>query len=184
MSIQSSCVRLDEGRWNPKNREVLEKLIEKYRDTNSYAVFDWDNTSIQGDTQLNLFIYQIENLVYKLNPQKFNEVIRKNVPTNNFKERYKNLDGEVLNAAKLANDIHKDYIFLYENYIFDIDLDFRAPEMGISNFEQTIKNTKNLISSAKMVTIATSPYFLDQKQALELIKLLCSKSLTSNMRQK
>ena len=81
MSIESSCVRLDEGRWNPKNREVLEKLIEKYRNTNSYAVFDWDNTSIQGDTQLNLFIYQIENLVYKLKPQKFNEVIRKNIPT-------------------------------------------------------------------------------------------------------
>ena len=125
MSIESSCVRLDEGRWNPKNREVLEKLIEKYRDTNSYAVFDWDNTSIQGDTQLNLFIYQIENLVYKLNPQKFNEVIRKNVPTNNFKERYKNLDGEVLNATKLANDIYKDYIFLYENYIFDKKLSLK-----------------------------------------------------------
>ena len=56
--------------------------------------------------------------------------------------------------------------------------------MGINNFEQTIKNTKNLISSAKMVTIATSPYFLDQKQALELIKLLCLEDLTGNMRQK
>ena len=117
MSIENSCVRLDEGRWNPKNREVLEKLIKKYRDTNSYAVFDWDNTSIQGDTQLNLFIYQIENLVYKLNPLKFNEVIRKNIPTTDFEERYKNLDGEILNATKLANDIYKDYIFLYENYI-------------------------------------------------------------------
>ncbi|MEX6495173.1 haloacid dehalogenase-like hydrolase [Fusobacterium animalis] len=117
MSIENSCVRLDEGRWNPKNREVLEKLIKKYRDTNSYAVFDWDNTSIQGDTQLNLFIYQIENLKYKLNPEQFNKVIRKNVPTRNFKERFKNLDGEILNATKLANDIYKDYIFLYENYI-------------------------------------------------------------------
>ena len=119
MSIESSCVRLDEGRWNPKNREVLEKLIEKYRNTNSYAVFDWDNTSIQGDTQLNLFIYQIENLVYKLNPLRFNEVIRKNIPTTDFQEKYKNLDGEILNVTKLANDIYKDYIFLYENYISD-----------------------------------------------------------------
>lgn len=117
MSIENSCVRLDEGRWNPKNREVLEKLIEEYRNTNSYAVFDWDNTSIQGDTQLNLFIYQIENLKYKLNPKKFNEIIRKNVPTNNFKERFKNLDGEVLNVTKLANDIYRSYIYLYENYI-------------------------------------------------------------------
>lgn len=119
MSIENSCVRLDEGRWNPKNREVLEKLIKKYRDTNSYAVFDWDNTSIQGDTQLNLFIYQIENLKYKLNPEQFNKVIRKNVPTSNFKERFKNLDREILNATKLANDIYKDYIFLYENYILN-----------------------------------------------------------------
>ena len=28
MSIENSCVRLDEGRWNPKNREVLENLIK------------------------------------------------------------------------------------------------------------------------------------------------------------
>lgn len=119
MSIKNSCVRLDEGRWNPKNREILENLIEKYRNTNSYAVFDWDNTSIQGDTQLNLFIYQIENLIYKLNPEKFNEIIRKNVPTNDFKEKYRNLNGEILNVTRLANDIYKDYIFLYENYILD-----------------------------------------------------------------
>ena len=125
MSIENSCVRLDEGRWNPKNRELLEKLIEKYRNTNSYAVFDWDNTSIQGDTQLNLFIYQIENLVYKLNPEKFNEIIRKNVPINDFKERYRNLDGEILNVTKLANDIYKDYIFLYENYISDKKLSLK-----------------------------------------------------------
>ena len=117
MSIENSCVRLDEGRWNPKNREVLEKLIEKYRNTNSYAVFDWDNTSIQGDTQQNLFIYQIENLKYKLSPEKFNEVIRKNVPTTDFDERFKNSEGQVLNLTKLANDIYKSYIFLYENYI-------------------------------------------------------------------
>ena len=75
MSIENSCVRLDEGRWNPKNREVLENLIKKYRDTNSYAVFDWDNTSIQGDTQLNLFIYLLYN--------------KKNIFAREFKKMYK-----------------------------------------------------------------------------------------------
>lgn len=125
MSVENSCVRLDEGRWNPKNREVLERLIEKYKNTNSYAVFDWDNTSIQGDTQLNLFIYQIENLKYKLTPEKFNELIRKNIPLIDFKERFKNLDGKVLNVTKLANDIYKDYIYLYENYIFNKKLSLK-----------------------------------------------------------
>ena len=29
MSIENSCVRLDEGRWNPKNREVVRKVDRK-----------------------------------------------------------------------------------------------------------------------------------------------------------
>lgn len=119
MVNENSFVRLETGRWNTKNREVLEKLIAEYRNTNSYAVFDWDNTSIQGDTQLNLFIYQIENLVYRLTPEKFNEVIRKNVPKDDFKAEYKNENGDILNADKLANDISKRYVYLYDNYILD-----------------------------------------------------------------
>lgn len=58
------------------------------------------------------------------------------------------------------------------DYIFDIDLDFWADEMGIEAFESTLEKTKNLIYSSKVVTIATSPYFLDQSKALELIHLL------------
>ena len=116
---------IQKGSWNDRAFKLINKLIADHGKDNTaynpekkpFAVFDWDNTSIQGDTQLNLFIYQIENLVYKLKPQKFNEVIRKNIPTTDFEERYKNLDGEILNATKLANDIYKDYIYLYENYI-------------------------------------------------------------------
>jgi len=55
------------------------------------------------------------------------------------------------------------------NYILDIDLDFRHPDMSIQYFEKTIQTIKNLIKKAKIVTIATSPYFLDQKLALKLI---------------
>ena len=44
--------------------------------------------------------------------------------------------------------------------------------MGIVNLEASFKKTKNLMQSAKMITIATSPYFLDQQKALDLIKLL------------
>ena len=39
------------------------------------------------------------------------------MPTTDFDERFKNSEGEVLNVTKLANDIYKSYIFLYENYI-------------------------------------------------------------------
>ncbi|GHW02455.1 hypothetical protein AGMMS50249_2410 [candidate division SR1 bacterium] len=53
-------------------------------------------------------------------------------------------------------------------YILDIDLDFRAEEMGIS-FKKTVEKLKSLIEKAEIITIATSPYFLDQKVAIELL---------------
>lgn len=58
------------------------------------------------------------------------------------------------------------------DYLLDIDLDFWEEKMGIVNLEASFKKTKNLMQSAKMITIATSPYFLEQQRALELIKIL------------
>lgn len=57
-------------------------------------------------------------------------------------------------------------------YLCDIDLDFRAEEMGILNHQSTLTQTKKLIQSAKAVTIATSPYFLNQFRAIKLIHQL------------
>ena len=60
----------------------------------------------------------------------------------------------------------------YKNYILDIDLDFRAEEMSIEKFNDTINTTQKLIPSAKVVTIATSPYFLSQERAIKLLHLI------------
>ncbi len=56
-------------------------------------------------------------------------------------------------------------------YVLDIDLDFRAPEMGIT-FSKTLSKLQKLIDGASLVTIATSPYFLDQKIAFALLSQL------------
>ena len=53
--------------------------------------------------------------------------------------------------------------------ILDIDLDFRAPEMSIEKFDETIRITRQMIHDADLVTIATSPMFLDQSRALLLL---------------
>ena len=58
------------------------------------------------------------------------------------------------------------------NLILDIDLDFRAPEMSIGEYFDTIEKTKKLISQSRIVTIATSPYFLDQNFAIKICKEL------------
>jgi len=56
------------------------------------------------------------------------------------------------------------------NYILDIDLDFRHPNMWIEEYNKSIEITKNLISQSSLVTIATSPYFLDQNLAIKILK--------------
>ena len=57
-----------------------------------------------------------------------------------------------------------------EDFNLDIDLDFRAPEMSIENYSDTIKKVKNLITKSRVVTIATSPYFLNQDLAIKICK--------------
>ena len=59
-----------------------------------------------------------------------------------------------------------------EDYILDIDMDFWEKLMGIEDKEWTFEQTRKLICWAKMVTIATSPFFLDQKEAIKLIQEL------------
>jgi len=49
-------------------------------------------------------------------------------------------------------------------------LDFRAPEMSIEKYSDTIEKTKELISKSKVVTIATSPYFFNQELAIKVCK--------------
>lgn len=55
--------------------------------------------------------------------------------------------------------------------ILDIDLDFRAPEMSIQEYEKTITMVRKLIDLPQVwcVTIATSPTYIDQKKALEIL---------------
>ncbi|MEI6426592.1 MAG: hypothetical protein WCO66_04595 [Candidatus Absconditabacteria bacterium] len=59
-------------------------------------------------------------------------------------------------------------------YILDIDLDFRDPDMSIEAFDKTIQICKGLIANAQIITIATSPYFIEQKLALRLLHKLLS----------
>lgn len=59
-------------------------------------------------------------------------------------------------------------------YILDIDIDFRAPEMSLRDIQATLEKTKNLLRGASLVTIATSPYFMDQSSAIEFVKTLLS----------
>ena len=64
------------------------------------------------------------------------------------------------------------YLGEHYPYILDIDLDFWDPKMGIQDYKWTLYKVKKLMGNAILVTIATSPYFLDQEYAIDLAKSL------------
>lgn len=57
------------------------------------------------------------------------------------------------------------------NYILDIDVDFRE-DKSAQEMESDFEIIRKLIDNACLITIATSPYFMNQKKAIELIKEL------------
>ncbi len=93
--------------------------------------------------------------------------------------------GNFLTSAKDAGiineviQIRSDYAlhnmealdFQEYNYILDIDVDFRE-DKSAQEMESDFEIIRKLIDNACLITIATSPYFMNQKKAIELIKEL------------
>ena len=101
--------------------------------------------------------------------------------------RYTNFECQISNFIKPFVRLYPDIDFTWiksesqllnsevvdlESWIFilDIDLDFRAPEMSIAKYDETISITRQLIASADLVTIASSPMFVGQHRALEILQ--------------
>ena len=59
-----------------------------------------------------------------------------------------------------------------KDIILDIDLDFRAPEMSIAQYDQTIQQVRKLIlhPHIKVITIATSPTYIAQTKVTWLLE--------------
>lgn len=56
------------------------------------------------------------------------------------------------------------------NMILDIDLDFFSPDMAYISDDYKVEFIRNLIPQAKVITIATSPFFIEQKKALHFLR--------------
>ena len=63
-------------------------------------------------------------------------------------------------------------IVLNHNVILDIDLDFFSPDLDYIGNDLKIKTIQQLIPHAKLITIATSPFFINQELALEKLNML------------
>lgn len=61
-----------------------------------------------------------------------------------------------------------------DNYILNIDMDFWAEEMEWVDQKVLKRKLNNLISKADLLTIATSPFFIQQSKAIEKLKEILS----------
>lgn len=75
---------------------------------------------------------------------------------------------QVRTNYKLKEIVSKN--FDKESTILNIDLDFWHPDM--INDDEKINNVKKIIDKIKYITISTSPYFIDQKIAINILKKL------------
>ncbi len=107
---------LERGNWLAKNKERLEKLIEEKAFQDNYVVFDCDFTCIFYDVQDNIFTYQVENLLFNLNPQEFSKMIRFEIPQDIPFKKTPSLECRELTAGDLSKDLDARYEFLYKNY--------------------------------------------------------------------
>lgn len=54
--------------------------------------------------------------------------------------------------------------------ILNLDVDFFAPELDYMNYNNKINFVKKSIEKSDFITIATSPFFIDQELAIKIIK--------------
>ena len=59
-------------------------------------------------------------------------------------------------------------------YVLDIDLDMFSTDMDYIPFRDRFDRTQELIKGAKVITIASSPYFIEQDKAIRVLKELFS----------
>lgn len=101
---------LKEQGWTRKNYEVLKELIQAHRSSaetqkydRNYVVADWDNTSAMYDVQDAVFLYQLFELRYAMDPEDFLYILRKEFEME-----------EGSHAYRISEQIAKGYTLLYE----------------------------------------------------------------------
>lgn len=81
--------------------------------------------------------------------------------------------GLVWDMIRIENEYQIDEYIDYipsENSVLNLDLDIFAPELDHISEEKKIQLIKHLLKKVKYVTIATSPYFIEQWLAIDQMK--------------
>jgi len=159
--------------WNEKQIFIF--------DNHNHAFFFWHWAYLNRLIPANCRLMHIDQHKDTRKPEPLPDFNIKDPPSLEHIFKYTN---EVLNVGNfipaathtgLIENIHMidDSISFNEEIsaceILDIDLDIFSPEMAYIDCNLKLNFIKNAISNAKFITIATSPFFMDQKLACEIL---------------
>ena len=81
-----------------------------------------------------------------------------------------------LPLQEACRDTSCGYPETQQNIILDLDLDFFAPEMDYIDFTLAKEVILDIASKADLITICTSPFFVDQERALKFLREIFDKT--------
>ena len=129
------------GNWAPATRARIQAVIDENANSGKYVVFDFDNTSVIFDVQEALLMYQIENLIFAIEPDEMEGVLETGIPDLTL-SMGTSLDGKNITPATLVADLVSDYTWIYENYEGmdgDHDLDYIHASNQFQDFETKLR---------------------------------------------
>ena len=82
------------------------------------------------------------------------------------------LDTGLISSVEMINSITAFDNPIPEKFILDIDMDIFAPELDFMDNSIKLMKLQSYIKIASFITIATSPFFIDQSLAINYINQL------------
>lgn len=77
---------------------------------------------------------------------------------------------QIRSEQELENYIDSDRKIQNQSIILNVDLDFFQPDLDFIDYEMKKKVVLDIAKKADVITVATSPFFIDQKLALEVFE--------------
>lgn len=154
-------------------------------DNHNHALFFWAEAIQKGYIKRNATLIHIDQHKDMREPESYLPAI----PAPNLEAIY-NYTNTVLNVGNFIRPamelgIIKDAYFLDNepsffkeypstNTIVDIDLDLFAAEMDHMDFESILPAIREMVQHADFLTVATSPFFIDQQRAIDWLHRIFS----------
>ena len=170
-----------------KAKGLKNMVIYKYKgkdiyifDNHNHAFYFWIKSLEKGNFTKGCKLVHVDQHKDTREPENYN------VDIENIDDvfRYTN---EVLNVGSfikpaLHHNIFSDVIIIDSSYgfeldidgefVLDIDLDIFSEDMDYIPYELKISKIKELIEKSKVITIASSPFFINQEYAIKVLKEL------------